>query len=478
MKKLLSTILLLASAALAFAAKLPTGQEAVLRDSKEENGKIVAVILASPVTFKTSIGDIEAKTGTRIDFYESGALKSFYTDAQFNVTTPSGTFNITSFHSTRPANTVPLEFYENGALKQAFLSRQGKPFVKTPLGNLQAMTATKITFFENGSVESFAVYPNQKIAFKNLTGQYVQSRILSFYENGSVKALTSNAEETYQPLGIKTKKATEIKFSESGSMISFTPADNSVVKIGEFMFLLCRDKDFELYENGSIKKCTIECSKQDFTVGLPVFAYKTVTETFEAQLPFVPTAYLTLEFSEIGQLLSATADKTGVHGLAFPIVGGIGERLWSAKSLEFFDDGKLRSIDYVKAVRIGNRLRPDYFTDNANPEGYANVNVSVAPAVKIKKANTTYEIWKSYFSNDGATEYLVGREVTESPKSSIYDEAVRGIFVLRNGQIAESIYLEDITGTSNLVFDEGGKLVSYTVTAGDDDSVITKQIKR
>lgn len=476
MKKLFLSAMLFSMAAFTFAFKLPTGQETVVHDSKEVDGKVVAVILSSPVTFNTVIGDIEAKVGTRADFYESGALKSFYTDTHCDVTTAAGTFKITSFHSSRPENKVPLEFYESGALKQAYFSRQGKPFVSTPLGQLQAMQATKVTFFENGNIESFAVYPNQRIQLNGLTGCYQQQSELAFHENGFVKTLTSNSEEFHKRLGMKIKKGTEINFAESGKIISFTPADNATVKIGELMFLLCRGKTFELYESGNIKKCTIDCSKQDFSIGNTTFAYKTVTDSVESELPVVPTAYLTLELAENGQLLSAMADKVGAHGEAFPIVGGINERLWSAKSLEYFEDGKLHCIDYVRAIQIGKRLRPNILI--GRPQGYANVDVSVVPAVKITKKNTTYEIWKSYFSNDGSTEYLVGREVTESPKSNFYDETANGIFVLKNGQITESIYIEDITGTSNLIFDADEKLTAYTIKSEDSEDVLTKQIKK
>ena len=85
MKKQFLSALLLSATSLTFAFKLPTGQETVVRDSKEVNGKVVAVVLGAPVTFTTVLGDVTAKANTRCDFYESGALKSFYSDSHCEV---------------------------------------------------------------------------------------------------------------------------------------------------------------------------------------------------------------------------------------------------------------------------------------------------------------------------------------------------------------------------------------------------------
>lgn len=478
MKKLLSTFMLLFAASLTFALTLPTGQETAVRDSKTENGKIVAVVLAAPVSFKTFFGDVEAKANTRVDFYESGAIKSFYSDAHCDVSTSAGDFKLTTFHSSRPGVGVPFEFYENGKLKSAFFSRQAKPVVKTQLGTLSAMTATKITFFENGAVESFAISPNQKIAFKNLTGSYVQQKTLSFYENGSVKSLTSNAEETYAPLGIKTKKSTEITFSESGNMVSFTPADNATVKIGENMFLLCRGKEFKLFDNGGIQQCTFDCSNQDFTIGNTLFAYKTVTEEVGSTVPVVPTAYLTVIFSENGTLLSAEADRVAAHLDAYPIVGGIGDNLWSAKKIEFYDDGTLKSVSYMRELRLGKRVRDVFGDANFKKQGFANIIVPSPYELNISKKNTSYDIWKIYYSKDGGTQYLIGWERFESPKSNFYDENKSGVFTVKAKSVVESIFLDDINADSNLIFDESGKPVAYTTTAPESDAVIQKPLKK
>lgn len=473
MKKLYALFALLLAASALSAITLPTGQETAVKDVTEVNGKIVSVVVGVPVMFSTSIGNITAKPNTTCEFYESGALRCVYSDEVKDVPMSCGEFKLTSFYSSRPKNCIPFEFYEDGKLKSAQFSRQGKPFIQTPLGTLQAMQATKATFFKDGSIESFAVYPNQKIAISGFSGTYVQGSTLSFYENGRVKSFTSNAEEFHKRLEMRIKKSTEISCGESGKIISFTPADNSAVKIGELMFLLCRGKPFELYETGSIRRCTVECSGQDFAMGNVLFAYKTAKENFGQNLPLVPNAYLTLMLSESGSLISATADRTAPHLDAFPIVGGMGEKLWTAKSIALNDDGSLFCIDYLRALQVGTRRRPNLLI--ARPQGFADIDANTPIDVKITKKNTTYEVWKIYYAKDG-TQYLVGREFFESPQGNFYDEYRFGIFALKGTDIAQTIYLDDISADSELLFADDGSLRAYTVIK--DDSVTEKPVKR
>ncbi len=474
MKRFLSAIMLTFAAALLSAVTLPTGQEVAVKDVKEVNGKIMAVVLGTPTGFTTSIGTITAKANTQCEFYETGALRCIYSDDVIDVKMKCGDFKLISFWSSRPKNCVPFEFYEDGSLKSAQFSRLGKPFIQTNLGTLQAMTATKVMFFEDGSVESFSVYPSQKINLDNFKGSYPQQSTLAFYKSGSVKQLSSNAEELYVPFNIRIKKSSEIMFADNGNIISFTPAEQSAVKINGNTFLLARNKDFEIYDNGGVKKCTIECSNQDFMVDNVLFAYKTATETFSPYISYIPTAFLTLKWSEEENLILAMADRLNDQLDAFPVVGGYGTRLWSAKSIEYYNNGKMKCIDYVYPVRVGNRLRADVL--KAKPKGFANIDASTPPEVNVKK-NTTYEAWKSYFSNDGEIEYLVGVEVIESPESNFYDESKGGIFAIKGKEIVKSFYLNDITGNSELLFDDNGNLAAYTVI-GQNDSIITKSLNK
>lgn len=456
MKKVFFYLITLITTSLCFAQVLPTGQKTVIREKKEIDGKIIAAVVVTPVVFQTSIGNIESTINTRIDFYESGAVKSFYSDDVFDVKTKNGTIKVTSFHSSRKENAVPFEFYENGNLKSAFISRSGSAFLDTSIGKLQAMTATKVSFYENGEVESFKVYPNQKINVDGIVGTFVQNSILSFYENGKVKTLTSTAENKFVPLNIKIKKSKEISFSENGNIISFTPSDNSFFENNEIMYILCNGKTFELFDNGMIKNYTIDCTSQNFGSGKTKFIYGLVTN----ELPDTQSlnCYATFDHYDSGALKSVKAAKLGTYSKAFPIVCNIDEKFYSAKEIQYHDNGNIASILYLKPLRIGKRLRHDFYADARTLKDYYDLDLNEVPNVKITKAYTTYEVLKSYISKDGSTQYLIGLEVTESPQNSMYDTSNFGIYIVKNNTIIKSIH-DDINVDTEFQFDENGFLI-------------------
>lgn len=445
-----------------FAVMLPTGQNASVKNKKTSEGKIVEVTLSAPVTFSTSVGDLEAKANSEVEFYESGALKSLYSEDTKKLSLKCGTVTVSSNHTGRKDTGIPFEFHEDGSISAAFVSRRpSDQAVETPAGRIRILGGTRISFFEDGSVEACSPCSDQKIRYGGLIGPYAQGRArerqVSFYRNGNFHCVTSEKEEWCAFAGIKVKKATEIEFSEStGEMISFCPAENSQVKLGELTFLLCKGQNIEFYDSKKVKSCTVDVSCEDFAFGKTMFAYGLAAE----KLKNPPSAYLRLDFAENGTLLHALALKKS-HNDLFPIVCGIGDRAFTAAELDYYDDGNIRSVRYARPLKIGERIRPAFrgFASDGVLDGFS---AGTPLNLQITKKYTSYNIWKVYFSQDGSLQYLIGIETVESPKDSFAEEQQSGIFTIKGDTIADAVYDKFISAETKILLDDSGRLDAYT----------------
>ncbi len=136
-----------------------------------KTGELKSLPLQEQTLLKTNIGEIPAELVT---FYQSGAMKrvfpldgklsGFWTweneqklSVPMALTTPVGTVE---------ARFIGIQFYESGALKSFTLWPKEVVMVKTPAGEVNVRTG--MSFYENGAVRSFE--PAEAIAVQSPIG--------------------------------------------------------------------------------------------------------------------------------------------------------------------------------------------------------------------------------------------------------------------------------------------------------------------
>ena len=109
MKKLIVGTIIAAVCASAFALKLPTGDNVRAADTKMDGDKILSVKLGGdkPSNITTPVGVLPAKSGTIVEFYSSGALKTLSIDWKDRQTIETSIGKMSLFNT--------QYFYESGS---------------------------------------------------------------------------------------------------------------------------------------------------------------------------------------------------------------------------------------------------------------------------------------------------------------------------------------------------------------------------
>lgn len=461
MKKTVFFILLTTLAVSVFAVQLPTGQAAAVRNVEKSNGAIVSAEVLNPVSFDTVLGAVSSKEGRTVEFYESGSLKKVYSNDTFVFKSPAGSLNLKS----------PFEFYETGELKSAVLLYSSTPIMlDTPIGTLEAIKETPISFFKDGSVEEFSVSQHNKQLPCNLKGGFSDITPLIFYENGNVKELTPAASNLYKPLGISLKSRAPITFYDSQKVQSFTAVENSFVKIADGMFPLKRNSLLELYEDGSIQRCIIECTSTDFAVGDTVFSYGAIPEKLEIQ---TDAAFLSLELTEDGKVKRAEAAPSGgARSASFPVILLTLGKAVAVKSIDFDAAGKPSRIDFFTPILVGAVSDDPYAARNPLVKLH-DLDAAYLSDIKPRNDSMYYYIWRCYYS-DGNETYFTGREIDADKTDYFYTKQTTGIFRIQNKKVTEVIPAEKLNADSDIQFDDTGRPSSYTFEESDDKITVIK----
>lgn len=438
-----------------FAAELPTGQNVSVRDVNMVDGRIVSAVLPNPVEFETSIGKISSTANKKVEFYENGSLKKIYSEE--NVVFKGGE-NSVKLKS-------PYEFYDSGELKSAKISYVSEAVIlKTPVGNLEAIRNAEISFFKDGSVESFKVSQHNKQVPFNLKGGYKDLSVISFYESGNVKQLTPNVSNLYKGLGINLKANTEICFYDGKRVKSFIPDDGAVLKSGEKSFPLVKDKELELFEDGSVKKMAVDCAYSDFKLGGIPFIYATVAGSLQLSSQ---NASALMEFYESGVLKSVDAIYKNRYVDEFPVVALINDNIVSANRIEFSEAGKPVMISFFAPVLVGaEAVEGDSWSYKLNL-----LNSNYFSNIKPRTESMYYYIWRIYSPENSAESYCTGREIDDSESDYFYTKETVGIITVRDKKITAVSGAKNLSAFSDLIFDETGKLSGYTAKNEEDKTV-------
>lgn len=273
-----------------FALKIPTGDNIRAADAKLDGESIIEVVIGGeqPAEITTPIGKVQAKVGSTIYFYKSGALKQvtldydhYKNDNNEPLTTEIGTFNLCRRYDQE------LKFYESGSV-ESFGIR--KSTCITVNGIKYGVSADEtIYFYDSGAKDKFlpkdinpAGYVTEdgntvySVTFKNKSGTFdiSLSSGITFFKDGSIKSgyLKSSPNDLANVNGTEVfiSSGRNISFYEDGSIASFTSDELCMTTQGGIKLVIPAKTNIELYENGIVKSC--ECSNQ-VTVKQTTYTY-------------------------------------------------------------------------------------------------------------------------------------------------------------------------------------------------------------
>lgn len=276
-----------------FALKIPTGDNIRAADAKLDGESIIEVVIGGeqPAEITTPIGKVQAKVGSTIYFYKSGALKQvtldedhYKNDNNEPLTTEIGTFSFRGGYE--------LNFYESGSV-ESFDIR--KSTCITVSGIKYGVSDGTISFYDSGAKDKFlpkGIYPAgyvtedgirvYSVTFKNKSGTFdisldywSRNIYITFFKDGSIKSgyLKSSPNDLAKVNDQEVFIASDNKiyFYEDGSIASFTSDELCMTTQGGIKLVIPAKTNIELYENGIIKSC--ECSNQ-VTVKQTTYTYQ------------------------------------------------------------------------------------------------------------------------------------------------------------------------------------------------------------
>lgn len=426
---------------------------------------------------ETKYGKFTVKSGYPVEYYESGAVKSFYVEdfgqplynaelkhpdyGKIIVTTPVPKEDYMS-----QENAQALEFWENGKIKTLKLAdikysyNEGGYFRITfekYKESLAIFPNSIIHFHENGKISSIKVANGQSFKFlrdaginsKNKPVFKNQSEI-AFYDDGNIKEYTPQNAKITNPLNFKIKDGSSVVVSKNNSLlaIGFYPATGSSVALSDSIILKCiAGKPVYFYDDGkSLKQISWFYDTINFTIGNINFYSGLNGET----------AQQTVYFNEDGSV------KT-VSGVMTTSFDGT-KNLSSYPALIEGQAVNVRQIDYDKD---GNMTMADL---GRNP-----IELS---SKKVKDGIQSIKTWKLYYKN-GKKIAAVGNIHLQSSRGNFYDTNYSCIILLDDDSVLQIIKPdgnENISADSIIIFDSDGKAASYTAN-NPDGSIVTIKIK-
>lgn len=288
-----------------FALKIPTGDNIRAADAKLDGESIIEVVIGGeqPAEITTPIGKVQAKVGSTIYFYKSGALKQvtldydhYKNDNNEPLTTEIGTFNLYDGYR---EDAKELKFYESGSVESFCI---GKSTCITVSGIKYGVSADEtIYFYDSGAKDKFLPKTIQTVPYNTEDGNTVYSvplknksgtfdislestrkgewgktlgGTITFFKDGSIKSgyLKSSPNDLANVNDQEVFIASDncISFYEDGSIASFTSDELCMTTQGGKKLVIPAKTNIELYENGIVKSC--ECSNQ-VTVKQTTYTY-------------------------------------------------------------------------------------------------------------------------------------------------------------------------------------------------------------
>ncbi|MBR1640626.1 MAG: hypothetical protein IJ688_14725 [Treponema sp.] len=424
---------------------------------------------------ETKYGKFTVKSGFPVERYESGAIKSFYIE-DFGQPLYNAKLKHPDYGEIIVATPVPkedylsqqaaqaLEFWENGNIKTLKLAdikysyNEGGYFrIKFDKykESLSVFPKSRISFYENGMIESLYVANGQsfkflrdasintksKAAFKN------QSKV-SFYNDGSIKEYSPQNAKITNPLNFKIKDGTSVIVSKDNPTmaIGFYPATGSSLALGDSIIIKCLPTEpVYFYENAtSLKQISWFFDTVNFTLG-NVHFYSGLNGERVSQ---------TVYFNEDGTIKTVT----GIMETSFDGT----KKLSTYPTLIEGQAVNVRQIDYDNN---GNMVMADL---GRNP-------IELSSAI-VKDGIQSIKAWKLYYK-DAKKVAAIGNIHLQSSKGNFYDTNADAILLLDGDKIIKTIKPqndEKLTADSTILFDKDGNITGYTAINSTGLTVETK----
>lgn len=442
------------------AQTLPEDFEAYLSGIKKNETEIITeakVSFSFPIALK--YGTVNVKPKSNITFYENGKLKSFMTDETIELTESYGTIVISSALDTY-RNEVPIVLYEDGSIKSACVPTLSSKEAKTkdqvslPCGKYSIVPQSRISFHPDGSLETFKVSNGSTILFDGQTIQLVLSTI-TLHENGNIKEFTPKNSMTLNGITSYAKKP--VAFYDDGKIQSFYPAKDQGIKIGNVICAFVSGEPIEYYHDGIFKSYCIDITGKDveiFGIKLYCATPKAILNDEDSKADEATRPHkIQIVYHENGVLQSIRTLQSSAVVMDFP------PSFMRIKEIKLYDNSSIESIQFDPSVLLGavddRKFYAWKFIFNKN-------NINVARVGILQKGS--------------------GRQFTDKSGSCI-------LLYSEDGQTVTDIITDNdmdggITADTDVILDDNGKPVSYTVKASygityteEDKKIITKPIK-
>lgn len=433
-------------------------------DNSENSNEIIS----------TGYGDFTLKSGTKAEYYDSGAVKSFCFDGIATITVEEiGEIKICSeYQSMGSLRTAPIVFYENGKLKYTKLSNKmpdGSLNLKIRLKKynnevIAATEASALEFYENGNLKSFTVTGGQSLSYlQNIPPatkekrQFKEITPIEFYEDGSLKSFTPSVKTDFQNalnLALQREKITLAK--DSTMLISFYPANNSSLKLGANLSVsLVNNMPVVLSDDGrNIKEISW---KYDTNFGLSNVDFYATKEN-----PYMNTVY----FNDKGAIVRVKGIET--QSKSYLDQGKMITQVFPANiegKLAFVEELILNNDSSLECVVFGS-ITPFEISSKAVEEKAIGNGVEKITAVKM------------YFSKDGKRTAALGYHIRDFG-SSFNAKAVNFIkpclIQFENNAVSSITYAEGTINSDNeIIFNTTGKPESFTFHDKDNKIIVKK----
>lgn len=273
MKKLIVGTIIAAVCASAFALKLPTGDNVRAADTKMDGDKILSVKLGGdkPSNITTPVGVLPAKSGTIVEFYPSGALKTLIIDWKDRQTIETSIGKMSLFNT--------QYFYESGSPARLTVTNlDDNDYFNLKIGNVDYTAycnyESYIFFYDSGSKD---VLQPQRVPYKpgdykfsfkytNKSGTFdlrpcsinnSDKAIYEFYPDGSLKGgvLKTSPDTPVMVNGTEVyiQNNSVIEFFQDGSISHFVPDELVQIEQGGIKFTVAAGNNVWLYKDGKIR---------------------------------------------------------------------------------------------------------------------------------------------------------------------------------------------------------------------------------
>lgn len=273
MKKLMVGTIIVAVCASAFALKLPTGDNVRAADTKMDGDKILSVKLGGdkPSNITTPIGVLPAKSGSIVEFYPSGALKTLYIDHKDEQTIETSIGKLSLFDT--------QYFYESGSpARLTVTTLDDNKYSNLKIGNVDYTAyfdyESYIFFYDSGSKD---VLQPQRVPYKpgdykfsfkytNKSGTFdlcprsinnPNSVVYEFYPDGSLRGghLKTSPDDPVMVNGTEVyiQKDSVIEFFQDGSISHFVPDELLQMEQDGIKFTVAAGNDVWLHKDGKIR---------------------------------------------------------------------------------------------------------------------------------------------------------------------------------------------------------------------------------